>query len=46
MTDAEFAKRDEAIVKANLENWREAGMSEAEMETEFAVLTPPVLAAY
>jgi hypothetical protein len=46
MSDAELAEQDERFVRANLENWREAGMSEAEIEDQFSTFTPPIKAAY
>lgn len=47
MSDAEFADWDEDTARANLRIWREAGMSEDEIEHDFAKhFTPPIVAAY
>jgi integrase len=45
-TDEEFAEWDEAAARANLDSWREAGDSEAEIERRFQNFTPPIRAAY
>jgi integrase len=46
MSDAELDAYDESIARANLSAWREARMSEAEIEREFGIFAPNVQDAY